>query len=122
MATWRERRDWPMNTDGNNDGWDIFEERSYALAADQCGGLEYVDRVTAQVDYALSRNPTGFQKIPGYQDLYLVKTRLRITPQEVVPAFRIWFRVDRENRRVLKEHVEMTPPEELGFAEDPFDP
>ncbi len=118
-----ERRSSPMSTGGNNgDGWEVVEEETYALSTQYCGGSEYVDSITGQVDYALSRKPTGFFKIPGYQTLYLAKTKLRIVGSEITPSFRIWFRIDAKKRTVIKLYIEIAPPEDMGFADDPFDP
>jgi len=111
-----------MNTDGNNQGWEVFEEETYTASARKCGSAEYIDRITANVDYGLSRKPTGFLKVRGYESLYLAKTTLRIIGSEVIPSFRIWFRVDSKKRRVFKQHIEIAPPEDMGFADDPFDP
>jgi hypothetical protein len=111
-----------MSTDGDSGGWEVFEEETYRLAANQCGGAEYVDRITEPVDYTLSRNPTGFLKIPGYPNLYLAKTKLRIVGPEIIPSFRLWFRIDADRKRVFKEYIEISPPEDMGFADDPFDP
>jgi len=111
-----------MSTAGNNQGWEVVEEETYALSVQYCGGAEYIDSITEQVDYSLSRNPTGFSLIPGYQNLYLAKTKLRIVGSDVTPSFRIWFRVDSKRQRVVKLYIEITPPEEMGFADDPFDP
>jgi len=110
-----------MSTGGNNEGWEVVEEETYALSAQYCGGAEYVDSITEQVDYSLSRNPKGFLNIPGYQNLYLAKTKFRIVGPEVTPSFRIWFRVDTKRRQVHKLYIEVAPPEEMGFADDPFD-
>jgi len=110
-----------MSTGGNSDGWEVVEEETYALSVQHCGGAEYVDSVTEQVDYHLSRNPKGFLKIRGYQNLYLAKTKLRIRGSEVIPSFRIWVRLDLQRRRVHKLYIEVAPPDEMGFADDPFD-
>lgn len=109
-----------MSTGGDSQGWNVAEEESYVRAVAQAGGFEYIDPIIAPIDYALYRNPLGFQKVPGYQDLYLAKTKLRILGSEVVPSYRLWFRVDLGARTVWKLWVEVAPPEDMGLADDPW--
>ena len=110
-----------MNTDGNSEGWQVAEDESYVRSVASAGGYEYIDEIIAPVDYALSRNPTGFTKIPGYESIYLAKTKLRFLRNEIVPSYRLWFRVDAKRRRVWKLWIEIAPPEDMGFADDPWD-
>jgi len=99
-------------------GWEIIEEDSYERAVAQLGTHEFFDEVLAPITYALNRDPTGFREIPGFQDIYLAKTKLRFIGMEIVPSYRLWFKVDYALRRVLKLWVELAPPEDMGLWDD----
>ena len=103
-------------------GWRVFEEESYNRAVAQLGTHEYFDDALAPVEYALHRNPLGFKKVPGFETLYLAKTKLRLFGLEIIPSYRLWFRIDVHDRAVAKLWVEIAPPEDMGIADDPFDP
>lgn len=97
--------------------WQILEEASYALSAENSGGMEEVDAALSNVTYALHRNPLGFHKLPGTKSVYIAKTKLRITGLKAIPAYRLFFRVDVGESVVSKLWVEMCPPSEMLFGD-----
>lgn len=112
-----------MNSDGDSSelGWQIVEAESYERSVAQCGGYERVDEIIAPIDYALSRAPLGFEKIPGYEDLYLAKTKLRVTERRIFPSHRLWFRAVPISRQVEKLWIDIAPPEDMAYTDDIFD-
>lgn len=102
-------------------GWEVFEEGSYERAVAQLGTHEFFDDALAPITYALSRNPAGFRKIPGFQDLHLAKTKLRFIGLEIIPSYRLWFRIDHAQRSVYKLWVDMAPPEDMGLKSSLWD-
>ena len=105
----------------SSDGCQVLEEESYQRAVAQCGSYEYLDDTLAPVDFALHRNPLGFAEVPSFPGIHLAKTKLRFAGLEIVPSFRMWLRVDVAARRVHKVCVEIAPPDDMGFARDPWD-
>lgn len=103
-------------SDGN--GWIIRDEHSYELAAAQCGAYPLLDDALAPLDYALHRNPLGFDQVPGYPGIYIARTKLRLFGLEIIPSFRLWFRVDIDRREVHKLWVEIAPPDDMGLWDD----
>jgi hypothetical protein len=110
----------PTGSSGDK-GWKIVEEPSYELATAQGGGHEFFDDVTELLHYALHRNPTGFPQVPGYQGIYLAKTKLRIRLPEVIPSYRLWFRLDEATHTVHKLWIEIAPPEDMEYWADEDD-
>lgn len=102
-------------------GWQIVEADSYERAVAQCGSHQFFDQALAPIDYALNQNPTGFRLVPGSSFLYLAKTKLRLNGLEVIPSFRLWFRINEESRTVTKLWVEIAPPEDMGIGESLWD-
>lgn len=109
----------PQNSAGR--GWQVIEQESYERAVAQCGSHEFFDDALAPIEFALHRNPTGFPSVPGFQGIHLAKTKLRISGLDVIPSYRLWFRVDEEGRRVFKLWVEIAPPEDMGLGESFWD-
>lgn len=105
----------PQNWGGS--GWQVIEEDSYERAIAQGGSYEFFDEALAPIEYALHRNPLGFPAVPGFRDVHLAKTKLRIFGPEVIPSYRLWFRVDEDRRTVHKLWVEIAPPEDMGIGE-----
>lgn len=111
----------PQNSDGR--GWAVREEHTYELAVAQCGGYQFFDEALAPLEYALHRNPEGFDLVPGFKDIYIARTKLRLLGAEIIPSYRLWFRIDQASREVHKLWVEIAPPEDIGLwdsDESPF--
>lgn len=112
----------PTGSDGREEGWQILEEESFARAVAQCGTHYFFDEALAPIDYALNRNPLGFPEVPGFPNIRLAKTKLRLLKTtEIIPSYRLWFRVDEATRIVHKLYVEIAPPEDMGFGESLWD-
>jgi hypothetical protein len=103
-------------------GWAIVEDSSYTLAVAQAGGYPLLDQALAPLDYAFHRNPLGFPVVPGFPEIHLAKTSIRIFGSEIIPSFRVWIRVDSGARMVHKLWVEIAPPEDMGFWDDDDNP
>lgn len=102
--------------------WQIREEASYAVSAENAGSMDDVDSALANVTYALHRNPLGFHKLPGTKSIYVAKTKLRITGTKVIPAYMLYFRLDADDEIVCKLWVEMCPPSDMIYGETFNDP
>jgi hypothetical protein len=107
---------WQSNSAGS--GWTVIEEQSYEIAVAQCGTYQFFDEALAPLDYALHRNPLGFEAVQGYPDIYLARTKLRLLGPEIIPSYRLWFRVFPQKREVHKLWVEIAPPEDMGLWDD----
>jgi hypothetical protein len=94
-------------------GWEILEEQSYERAVAQIANHEFFDSALAPILYALNRDPTGFPVVPGI-DVRLAKTKLRFVGAEIIPSYRLWFKIDHAKRRVHLLWVEISPPEDMG--------
>jgi hypothetical protein len=97
--------------------WQIREETSYESSAENAGGMEDVDAALANITYALHRNPIGFHKLHGTRSIYIAKTKLRITEVKIIPAYRLYFRVEFEERVVCKLWVEMCHPSDMLYGD-----
>ena len=82
----------------------------------------HFDLALAPLDYALSRNPMGFPQVPGYPNIHLARTKLRITPGEIIPGYSLWVRVEEKTRSVHKLHVEISAPDDLELWDDDESP
>jgi hypothetical protein len=100
------------------DGWEVFEEESYERAVAQLGTHEFFDEGLAPITYALNRDPTGFQKVPGFPDIHLAKAKLRFIGMEIVPSYRLWFRINPVAMCVYKLWIDLAPPEDMGFWDE----
>ena len=96
--------------------WQIVEAHSFPVSVASLGTAEDIDCALQNVDFALYRNPLGFSIVPGTRTIRLAKTKLRISGLQVVPAYRLWFRVDIENRIVTKLYVELCPVAEMDCS------
>jgi len=59
--------------------------------------------------------------VPGFPGIHLAKTKLRLLGLEVIPSYRLWFRVDEAHRAVHKLWVEIAPPEDMGYGQSFWD-
>lgn len=104
--------------DINGNGWSIIEDPSYEISVAQCGSFPFIDEALAPIEYALHRNPLGFERIPGFENIYLAKTKLRFIRGEIIPSLRLWVKILPEVREVHKLWVEIAPPEDMGYWDD----
>jgi hypothetical protein len=102
-------------------GWQIVEADSFDESVLQAGGHREVDEGLAWVEEALNKNPRGFNRLHSASDIYFVKTKLRIKGARVFPAYRLLFSIDVGTKTVTKLHVKACQPEEMPFADDPWD-
>jgi hypothetical protein len=94
------------------------EEESYDRSVAQCGSHQFFDEALAPIEHALRRNPLGFERLRGYKGIRLAKSKLRLIQREIIPSFRLWFRVDEGERTVFKLYVEVAPAEDMGLTDD----
>lgn|SRR5579871_4827207 len=106
------------NGNGPPRGWQIVEEQSWDVAVANCGTHQFFDDALAPIDYALHRNPLGLPVVPGFPNLRIAKTKLRFIGGEIIPSYRIWVRLDEQNRVVYKLWVEIAPPEDMGLWDE----
>jgi hypothetical protein len=101
-------------------GWNVVEEESYERAVAQIGNHESLDLALETISYGLFRRPQGFPETskPG---IHIAKTTLRFTDSEIVPSYRLWFRVVEETETVHKLWIEIAPPEDMGFWDEEDD-
>lgn len=97
--------------------WQVLEEPSYAHSVSLIGDMEAIDEALRFVDYALHRNPMGFPRLPNTKAIFIAKTKLRVTGLEIIPAYRLFVRVDKEQRCVFKLWVEACPPAEMIYGD-----
>lgn len=102
-------------------GFQIVNEDSYEDAVLNCGGHQFVDEALCMVDEALNKYPLGFQALSNSSDVRFAKTKLRISKGTLIPAMTVFFTVDAERRIVRKLHVKWSSPEEMAFADNPWD-
>lgn len=70
----------------------LVEEPSFSEAVKRLGGAEKIDPALDALIGALSRNPEGFETVPGFGPIRLAKTD-PIDHGEAVPGLRLWFAV-----------------------------
>lgn len=99
-------------------GWEIVEDANYPLSVGKLGGAAWVDWATAPILYSLSRNPLGFELVPGHASVRLAKTSLRIEGSELFPGLNLWFKAEEGARRVVLLWVEVTPSGDLALTDD----
>jgi hypothetical protein len=98
------------------DGWQIIEDHNYFVSLRMINeDVSSLDTAIALVDYALSRNPRGFTAVLQDEGIYIAKTKFIITPEEFIPALRLWFRVIDTAREVHKLWIELCPADEMSF-------
>jgi hypothetical protein len=98
------------------DGWQIIEDHNYSVSLRMINeDISSLDTAIALVDYALSRNPRGFTAVLEDESIYIAKTKFIITPEEFIPALRLWFRVIDATREVHKLWIELCPADEMSF-------
>jgi hypothetical protein len=68
---------------------------------------------TNLLDYALSRNPKGFNHLPGSADIYVAKTKFILNAGDIIPALRLWVQVIDATHEVLKQWIEICPPHDM---------
>lgn len=108
-----------MNLGGN--GWEIIEEESYERSIALLGGHEVVDEVLEIIFYGLHRDPRGFSQVPENPGIRQAKTTLQFVHMEIIPSYRVLFRLDEGARRVHMLWMEIAAPEEMGFLGDEDD-
>lgn len=97
--------------------WQVLEEPSFSHSVSLVGRtMEEVDEITAHIDYALHRNPAGFHKVPGTRSIHVAKTKLRLVGLVVVPAYRMFVRIDYEQECVFKLWIELCPPGDMAYG------
>ena len=101
-------------------GWQIVEADSFDESVLQAGGHPEVDEGLAWVDEALNKRPLGFNRLHPNSNIYFVKTKLRIKGAKVFPSYRLLFSVDAATKTVTKLHVKACEPDEMPFADDPW--
>lgn len=79
------------------------------------------DEALAAITYSLHRNPLGFPTMPNVRGIYLAKTKLKIIGREIIPSYRLWFRVSEADKTVFKLWVEMSPPDDMAFWDEEDD-
>jgi len=79
-----------------------------------------MDENLAPILDALTLNPLGFPVVPGLNAVYLARTSLAVRQLELIPSYRVWFRVDEKARRVHLLFVEMAPPEDMQTDDEPL--
>lgn len=102
-------------------GWQIVEDPSFELAVSQCGSHEFFDEALAPVIWGMHRNPKGFDQVPGFPGIYIARTKIRLIGLEIIPSYRLWFRIVDETRTVHKLWVELAPPEDIGLTDNLWD-
>lgn len=108
----------PSSAGRHSNGWQVYEEESFNTAVAQCGSHQFFDVALAPLEYALHRNPLAFEEVPGVPGVRLARTTLRLNGLEIIPSYRLWFRLDEARRKVAKLWVEIAPPEDMGLADD----
>jgi hypothetical protein len=93
-----------------------MEETSFPHSVSLIGLMEEIDEILAKIDYALYRNPSGFPLLPGTKAIHVAKTKLRIFGMRVVPAYRMFVRVDYAQKCVFKLWIELSPPSDMSFG------
>jgi hypothetical protein len=101
-------------------GWKIVEEESYDRAVAQIATHESLDVALELISYGLYRNPQGYPKT-AYANIHLAKTKLRFTDSEIIPSYRLWFKVDIITETVHKLWIDIAPPEDMGFWDEEDD-
>jgi hypothetical protein len=93
--------------------WQVLEASSYLPSVSLLGDLAEVEDNVRNIDYSMHRNPLGWPLVPGTKSVWLAKTKVRITLEAIVPAYRMWFRIDFERRQVHKLYLELCPINDL---------
>jgi hypothetical protein len=102
-------------------GWNVVEEDSYERAVSQIGTHESLDIALEFISYGLHRNPLGFLRTE-YHQIFMAKTVLRFTDYgEIIPSYRLWFRVDENTLTVYKLWIDIAPPEDMGYWDEEDD-
>src|SRR4051812_6356550 len=111
------------NTSGGfgSSGWQIVEHDSFEESVLRAGGHVEVDEGLAWVEEALNKNPRGFNRLHKDSDIFFVKTKLRIKGSKAFPAYRLLFSLDAATKTVIKLHVAALDPEDMPYADDPWD-
>lgn len=100
-------------------GWEIEEADSFELGVAGCGGHHVIEEAIAPIKLGCCRNPEFFPST-GVDGIRVAKTKLRFIGSEIVMAYTVWFRVDRERRTVVLLDVRLTDPEAMTDDFDPF--
>lgn len=104
------------------DGWKVTEDDSFAISVIGCGGFEAVDDALQILEYALHRNPLGFPAVPGYPNIRIAKTAIRILNGSITPALRLRIWTDQQTRTVYKLHVEISHPDDMKLWDEDDSP
>lgn len=101
------------------EGWQIVEEASYRGAVERLGGARNCDEALAPILHALHRNPAGFLEVEGVKGgIRIAKTKIKVSGRSVLPAMRLWFRIQFSNRTVYLLYVEACPPDAMLYSEE----
>lgn len=86
------------------DGFEISEEWSYADALENLKvDVKQADEALGALMYALSRNPAAYPIVHG-ENVRLAKLDKR--PNDGLPAFRVFFRINSSGDHVFLLHVD----------------
>jgi len=105
----------------HNEGWQVVEDDSFELSLAQFRDTKAIDSALGPIELGLNRNPLGFPEVPGFPNIRLAKTKLHFLGAEIIPSYRLWFRLDEVTKTVHKLFVELTPPDLSGFPDDEDD-
>jgi hypothetical protein len=98
--------------------YQIAEENSYLPSVSALGRVNEIEENIGFIDYALHRAPQGFPIVEGMTTVRLAKTKMRISLSEIVPAYRLWFRIDEGKKVVHKLYLELCPPSDMAFDDE----
>lgn len=95
----------------------MVEEADYERAVAQLGGAQFVDEALAPIMNGIESNPLGFPEVPGMPGIHLARTTIAVRGLELIPALRLWFRVNEAARMVYLLYVEWAPPEDMAIGD-----
>ena len=79
----------------------LVEEEPFTRQAKKLGGAGNIDHALNPIIEALATRPEGFPTIPGWAPIRLAKMEPILYKDDVIPAIRVWFRIDGETVYLL---------------------